>query len=290
MRMIPTAAILLLVAAAATAAETSVSGTFKGNGKDAKIAHVSVQRREPFSDKASLRLIFTEKDHTRDPKADWNASFGRYGSALVISLFEADGGIFGCEVSHAAHSKGTFSSIGKIEVADYKNEGGQITARLTTGGQEDTFGQTWEVDLKFSVPALPPEAKPARPLKIVKSEERGPVEPKSKPARAEKPAEGGPALNVRDLPLPEGASEVTYKKLVEMITYKCPSDVKTTATFLMEKLAAGGWDKSGPDLVTPASAIIARKRGGATLRLIITPSDDGSEVKLFTTGLAWDEK
>ena len=115
-------------------------------------------------------------------------------------------------------------------------------------------------------------------------------EAESSHASTEKPAEGAPVPNVRDLPLPEGASEVAYKKLVEMITYKCPSDVKATATFLTEKLAASGWSKSGPDLVTPASAILARERGTATLRLIITTSDAGSEVKLFTTGLAWDDK
>ena len=124
MRSISAAAILFLVATSATAAETSVSGTFKGNGKGAKIAHVSVQRREPFSDKASLRLVFTEKDHTRDPKADWNASFGRYGSALVISLFEADGGIFGCEVSHAAAQQGHVHLDRQGRTGGFQNEQG----------------------------------------------------------------------------------------------------------------------------------------------------------------------
>src|SRR5262245_15524584 len=68
--------------------KAEVSGVFKGNGKDSKLAFVSAQWREPFNDKPSIRLVFTEKDHSRDPKPDFNAAFGRYGSALIVSLHE----------------------------------------------------------------------------------------------------------------------------------------------------------------------------------------------------------
>ena len=89
----------------------SVTGVFKGNGKEAKLAHVSAHWREPFSDKPSMVLVFTEKDHSKDKKPDFNAAFGKFGSALIISLHE-DGGIFGCQVVHSAHYKQGFSSIG----------------------------------------------------------------------------------------------------------------------------------------------------------------------------------
>src|SRR5207245_5608872 len=44
--------------------KSSVTGVFKGNGKEAKIAHVSAHWREPFSDKPGLVLVFTETDHS----------------------------------------------------------------------------------------------------------------------------------------------------------------------------------------------------------------------------------
>ena len=69
----------------------SVTGVFKGNGKDAKLAYVSAHWREPFGDKPWMVLVFTEKDHSKDKKPDFNAAFGKFGSALIISLHE-DGG------------------------------------------------------------------------------------------------------------------------------------------------------------------------------------------------------
>src|SRR5262249_49686260 len=102
----------------------SVSGVFKGNGKEAKLAYVSAHWREPFGDKPSMDLVFTEKDHSKDKKPDLNASFGRFGSALIISLHE-DGEIFGCQVVHSAHQKQGFSSIGSIHTNDFTFEDGR---------------------------------------------------------------------------------------------------------------------------------------------------------------------
>src|SRR5262245_41428946 len=58
----------------------TVTGIFKGNGKDAKLAYVSAHWREPFGDKPSIVLVFTEKDHSKDKKPDFNAGFGKFGS------------------------------------------------------------------------------------------------------------------------------------------------------------------------------------------------------------------
>ena len=140
----------------------SVIGVFKGNGKEAKLAYVSAHWREPFSDKPSMDLVFTEKDHSKDKKPDLNASFGRFGSALIISLHE-DGEIFGCQVVHSAHQKQGFSSIGSIHTNDFTFEDGKVVGELTTDGQVDTFGETWEVKIKFVAPLgeIPKEFQPA---------------------------------------------------------------------------------------------------------------------------------
>ncbi len=134
----------------------TVSGKFLGDGRDGKIQHLVVQTREPFNDKASIRLVFTEKDPSGSKKPDFDAGFNKLGSALIISVFK-DGQIFGCEVAHTAHSKAPFSSVGKIKVVDMKVTDTHVSGRVTTGGEEEAFGQKWEVDLTFSAP-LPPGA------------------------------------------------------------------------------------------------------------------------------------
>jgi len=140
----------------------SVTGVFKGNGKDAKLAYVSAHWREPFGEKPSMDLVFTEKDHSKDKKPDLNAAFGRFGSALIISAHD-DGEIFGCQVVHNAHQKQGFSSIGSIHTNDFSFENGKVEGELTTDGQIDTFGETWEVKIKFVAPLgeIPKEFQPA---------------------------------------------------------------------------------------------------------------------------------
>src|SRR5947209_1659713 len=144
----------------------SVTGVFKGNGKEAKLAYVSAHWREPFGDKPSMDLVFTEKDHSKDKKPDLSAAFGRFGSALIISLHD-NGEIFGCQVVHSAHQKQGFSSIGSIHTNDFTFEGGKVDGELTTDGQIDTFGETWEVKIKFIAPLgeIPKEFQPAESKK-----------------------------------------------------------------------------------------------------------------------------
>jgi hypothetical protein len=136
----------------AAADDPPVSGVFKGNGQEAKLAYVSTVKGEPLADKQTIVIVFTEKDPSGAKKPQVMAGFGKFGSALIITVYE-DGKIVGCEVAHAAHTKGTFSSIGKIKMSDFKLEGGKIQGKLSTEGETETFGQKWEVDLKFQAKA-----------------------------------------------------------------------------------------------------------------------------------------
>src|SRR5439155_1423367 len=72
-------------------------------------------------------------------------------SAVIVSLHE-DGDIFGCEVAHSALQHKNFSSIGSIHTNDFTFENGKVEGELTTDGQHDTFGETWEVKIKFVAP------------------------------------------------------------------------------------------------------------------------------------------
>src|SRR5206468_5874370 len=79
------------------------------------------------------------------------AGYGKFGSALIISLHE-DGDIFGCQVVHTAHQKQGFSSIGQIKTNNFEFADGKVQGELTTDGPAEVFGETWEVNLKFVAP------------------------------------------------------------------------------------------------------------------------------------------
>jgi hypothetical protein len=286
----------------------TVTGLFRGNGKEAKIVFVSAQWREPFGDKPSIALLFTEKDHSKVKKADFDAGFGKFGSALIISLHE-DGGIFGCQVVHSAHSKQGFSSIGSIRTNNFKYEEGKVEGELTTDGQVDTFGEKWEVNLKFVAPlgeipkefqvpdSKKPEEKSTDKPKSQTSEdadddegddEEGDEIEKSSTKAASQPA--AEKLNVKDLPLTKDATDVEYKAIVGHVLFKSKLGRKAVCSELTANLQAQGWTKEGIDLFTPESTILKRKRGNATLTIFVKPYGTSSEVKIFTEGLAWEEK
>jgi hypothetical protein len=271
----------------------SVTGVFKGNGKEAKLAHVSAHWREPFNNQPSMVLVFTEKDHSKDKKPDFNAAFGKFGSALIISLHE-DGDIFGCQVVHTAHQKQGFSSIGQIKTNNFQFADGQVQGELTTDGQVEVFGETWEVNLKFVAPLgeIPKEFQVADSEKPEKDETNQLATTKPTTKLSEKAA-AEPAkdqLNVKNLALTKDASDVEYKALVEHLLFKSKANVKSVCAELTANLKAQGWTKEGSDLITAASSILKRKRGDAELTIFVKPENGGSQVQIFTEGLSWNEK
>ncbi len=271
----------------------TVTGIFKGNNKDAKLAYVSAHWREPFGDKPSIVLVFTEKDHSKDKKPDFNAGFGKFGSALIVSLHE-DGDIFGCEVAHNALKHQNFSSIGKIQTNDFEYADGQVKGELATDGPADVFGETWEVNVKFVAPLgeTPKEFQIAapKPAEEDATEKSRVSEAMTALAENSAPKPAKDQLNAKDLALTKDASDVDYKSLVEQLGFKSKANVKNACAELSANLKAQGWTKQGSDLVTPASAILKRKRGDAELTIFVKPEGGGSEVKMMTEGLAWDEK
>jgi flagellar hook-associated protein FlgK len=219
---------------------------------------------------------------------------------LIVSLQE-DGDIFGCEVAHSALQHKNFSSIGTIKTNDFEYADGQVKGELTTDGQAEIFGETWGVNVKFVAPLgeIPKEFQPA----ASKEEEKPTSTESSKKAAASdsdnddddenddasaQPKAAG--LNVKDLALTKDASDVEYKALVEQLGFKSKTNVNSACAELSANLKAQGWTKQGGDLITPASAILKRKRDGAELTIFVKPEGGGSEVKMMTEGLAWDEK
>jgi hypothetical protein len=276
----------------------TVTGMFKGNGKEAKIEYVSAHWREPFDGKPGIALVFTEKDHSKVKKPDFDAGFGKFGGALVISMFE-DGNIFGCQVVHSAHKKQGFSSVGQIRTNNFKFEEGKVEGELVTDGQLEFFGDTWEVNLKFVAP-LGEIPKEFQVPDSKKPEEKATTKPKTQASEdsddddgdSEKPTSKPAAdkLKVKELALTKDATDVDYKAGVEHVIFKSKANTKAVCAELTANLKAQGWTNDGSDLITPASSILKRKRGKAALTIFVKPEGAGSEVKIFTEGLAWDEK
>src|SRR5213075_1000261 len=217
----------------------SVTGVFKGNGKEAKLTYVSAHWREPFSDKPSMVLVFTEKHHSKDKKPDFDAGFGKFGSALIMSLHE-DGDIFGCQVIHAAHKKQGFSSIGQIKTNNFQFADGQVQGELTTDGQAEVFGETWEVNLKFVAPLgeIPKEFQIADAKKPEEDATDKPATTKPTTELSEKaaPETAKDQLNVKDLALTKDASDVEYKEVVEHLLFKSKANVKSVCAELSANL------------------------------------------------------
>ena len=134
------------------AADSEVSGVFKGNDPPAKLAFVSAQKGAAIAGKETIKLVFTEKDHAKDEHPDLKALFGDYGSALIIGI-QPDGKVVTCDIAHEALKQKPISSPSSVMMSDFKNEGGQISGKLVTDGKQEAFGQTWEVNLIFKTKA-----------------------------------------------------------------------------------------------------------------------------------------
>jgi len=221
------------------------------------------------------------------------AMFGRFGSALIISLHE-DGQIYSCQVVHRAHQKQGFSSIGNIEATEFTYEDGKVEGELTTSGQVETFGETWEVKIKFVAPLgeTPKEFQVAEAKKLETPATTDSAEEKDDADEAvksdEKTAAAGGGIQAKNLALTKDATDVEYKEIVGQLVFKSRSNVKSVCAELAANLKAQGWANDGPDMVNPQSSILKRKQGGATLTIFVKPDNGGSEVKMLTDGLSWD--
>lgn len=132
----------------------AVSGVFTGNGKPSTLTQVTAHKGEPFDDQPVTELVFTAKDQGADADAEMQAHFGKYGDSVVARV-TPDGNVIGADIRHSGLNMpgGSVSLSGMISIKDYKNAGGQISGRLTTGGPTDVFGQTFDMNLTFHTKA-----------------------------------------------------------------------------------------------------------------------------------------
>jgi hypothetical protein len=77
---------------------------------------------------------------------------------------------------------------------------------------------------------------------------------------------------------------------VGQIQCKSATNHKTAANALIEALKEKGWATDGSDLIGPASAILRRTQGDASLTIFVKPAESGSTVTIMSKGLSWADK
>lgn len=143
---------LALAGGAALAVEGRVSGKFLGNGKEATLAHaVAVPEAEKWQGDDAWSVVLTERAPEPGSKPEWDAGFGKLGSALVVRVTRK-GELYGAEVYHAALEHKPFSTSGPIQIDQFRIEGDAISGHLFTREPDDFFGDRWELDLTFTAP------------------------------------------------------------------------------------------------------------------------------------------
>ncbi|HME21567.1 MAG TPA: hypothetical protein VKI44_09525 [Acetobacteraceae bacterium] len=145
---------LIALLSVAASAQSTLSGVYKGNGKPAALTQVTAHKGDPESGQPVTVLVFTTKDQAKDPKAGFNALFGKFGDALVVKVFP-DGKIYSIDLIHSKldSPSGSIQVFGVGTMKDFTMAGGEISGHLTSGGAKNVRDQTWEVDLIFKTKA-----------------------------------------------------------------------------------------------------------------------------------------
>lgn len=156
MRVFPFLLVALLVTTAVSAgaaAQSKVSGIFKGNDKPATLIQVTAHKGEEAGKPVTV-LVFSSKDQTGDPKPDFDALFGKFGDALVVKVF-ADGQVYSGDIVHSNLDApgGSIQTSGILKMTDFKLANGRISGHLTSHGPHEFHGLKWEADLTFETRA-----------------------------------------------------------------------------------------------------------------------------------------
>jgi hypothetical protein len=130
-------------------ADSPVSGTYVINGKPVQLKYARFIKGEPFDDKETTVVILSEKDATKSKSPENDTMFGKLGGGLVLTI-TSDGQLIGTQV---VKDKVQFSASGNIKLTDYKAEGGTVTGKIATDGQQTFFETTWQIEVSFSAAA-----------------------------------------------------------------------------------------------------------------------------------------
>lgn len=96
-------------------------------------------------------------------------------------------------------------------------------------------------------------------------------------------------MRVADVPLIEGATDVSSMKRRGDVRYDVGSDFKSVGNFYAKKLAEQGWSKSSKDNLQSSFWVQTFSKGQMSLVVRVANRDGNSEVRLTPTGMVWEE-
>lgn len=99
----------------------------------------------------------------------------------------------------------------------------------------------------------------------------------------------GDEMRVKDLPVPEGASDVSFMKRRGDVRFTMNSDFKSAGNYYAKKLAELKWSKSGRDNLQRNFWVQKFAKDKMSLEVRVDSRGKGSEVRLTPQGLMWEE-
>jgi hypothetical protein len=148
---------LTFAASTAFAADASVTGYYRAEGKEAKLTFVRSGKGESYSDQPAVAIAFTEKDASdaKEVSADAIAFSHKYGSAITMNVSKNSEGVYEVAESafhHSGSEKAGGNASGILQIKDVVVANGVISGEVYTKPDTDMFGAKIDVDLKFKVP------------------------------------------------------------------------------------------------------------------------------------------
>jgi len=147
---------LICAAGAACAADASVTGYYRAEGKEAKLGYVRTASGKSYSDAPTIAFAFTEKDASDARVVDSDIAFShKYGSAITMNVSKNSDGIYEVDDSafhHTGSDKAGGNASGILQLKNVTVANGVIAGEVYTKPDAEMFGARVEVDLKFRAP------------------------------------------------------------------------------------------------------------------------------------------
>ena len=96
-------------------------------------------------------------------------------------------------------------------------------------------------------------------------------------------------MRVRDVPVPEGATDITYVKRRGDVRFQVTSDFKTVGNYYAKKLTEQRWTKSARDNLQRNFWVQTFSKDKMSLEVRVDSREGGSEVRLTPKGMMWEE-
>jgi hypothetical protein len=163
MRIATLTSLAILVSALnsdAFAAAASFSGTYRVNGKDAKLNHLIAMPGKGcmFSDDA-IGLVFSEKDVLVKPdenigEVGFNAQMGQFGDAVSVRLcFKHDAwAVESSNYNHAGLNQAAGTWVDQLKIEGMTVANGQYSGHLVSIPDAKILGQPLELNITFHAP------------------------------------------------------------------------------------------------------------------------------------------